>query len=842
MKKRYTFISLFAFASVLCTAPLAKAQIHEGQAAAVTLQDAGPRYLMVRDYYRDQPAAGVAVSVGNEVRYTNKKGIVDLSSFSQAGSDTVHIRAEGFEPLALTRISMITGAELYIADIYSTVVNTTTVTVAASRFEENLAKTPNQVDVLSRRQMESMNQPTTAEVLSQSGKVFVQKSQLGGGSPVLRGFEANKILLVVDGVRMNNAIYRAGHLQNILTVDNNALQRIEVISGPGSVLYGSDAMGGVIAMYTPKPKLAAPGQGMNVSGGAFLRASSGSYSKSNEQFADNFGELSGNVNFNIGLEKFAFLTNITYSDFGNLRQGAVVNPAFPGVWDISAYVQRRNNLDEVVQNPDPALQVGSAYKQYNLMEKILYKQNDNLSHTLNFQYSTTSDVNRYDQFTQMTAGLPKYAEWYYGPAKRLFASYQLDLANGEKWYNNAKIIAAYQDIEESRHDRSRDKAQLGNRYEKVKVLSLNADFEKSLSSRSLLRYGVEAWYNDVQSSAYGRNIITGEEKPISTRYPDGGSQMASGAAYITHRYQLSPALALNTGLRYSVVSLSSKFTSESFYKYVSDYSRTNSAANGNIGLVYSPREDIKLSLLASSGFRAPALEETSKMMDLKVSGGIGVPNPEIRPEYIYNLEAGIEKTWNNVVKVGLNAYYDLFTDIIELAPGQVNGQDSIQFEGATYRVLQSQNFQNGYVAGGTAMLGINAGMAQFSSSLTYTYGRVKSDGPNAPEIPLSHVPPMYGRTGVLLQFRKLDVDIYTVYAGWKYLKDYNPDSEDNLKYATPLGTPAWMTLNTRATYSFAANYSVQAAVENIFDVRYRPFASGISAPGRQLIVTLRARF
>jgi hemoglobin/transferrin/lactoferrin receptor protein len=98
-------------------------------------------------------------------------------------------------------------------------------------------------------------QSTTADILTASGQVFVQKSQQGGGSPVIRGFEASRILILVDGVRMNSAIFRSGHLQNIITVDNMSLDRVEVNYGPSSTMYGSDALGGVINLFTKAPQL-----------------------------------------------------------------------------------------------------------------------------------------------------------------------------------------------------------------------------------------------------------------------------------------------------------------------------------------------------------------------------------------------------------------------------------------------------------------------------------------------------------------------------------------------------------------------------------------------------------
>ena len=89
-------------------------------------------------------------------------------------------------------------------------------------------------------------------MLSNSGNLFVQKSQQGGGSPAIRGFEASRVLLLVDGIRMNNLIFRAGHLQNVITVDENMLDNVGIFYGPTSTLFGSDALGGTVAMTTKK--------------------------------------------------------------------------------------------------------------------------------------------------------------------------------------------------------------------------------------------------------------------------------------------------------------------------------------------------------------------------------------------------------------------------------------------------------------------------------------------------------------------------------------------------------------------------------------------------------------
>ncbi len=129
------------------------------------------------------------------------------------------------------------------------------VVVSASKFTEKRKDLAQKVQVISKQELALMNQSSTADVLANSGNVFVQKSQLGGGSPIIRGFETNKVLLVVDGVRLNNAIYRGGHLQNVITMDNGVMDRVEVVFGPGSVVYGSDAIGGVMHFTTKNPTL-----------------------------------------------------------------------------------------------------------------------------------------------------------------------------------------------------------------------------------------------------------------------------------------------------------------------------------------------------------------------------------------------------------------------------------------------------------------------------------------------------------------------------------------------------------------------------------------------------------
>ncbi len=162
-------------------------------------------------------------------------------------------------------------AQAQLIDSTATVMDP--VVLSAWRSGEKQSRIAQQSFVMNQRDIRFVSQPTAAELLQNTGQVFIQKSQLGGGSPILRGFEANKVQLVVDGIRMNNAIYRAGHVQDVITLDQNMLSRMEVLFGPSSVMYGSDALGGVMHFYTVNPEFAASAKAFKVKAGAMTRYS-----------------------------------------------------------------------------------------------------------------------------------------------------------------------------------------------------------------------------------------------------------------------------------------------------------------------------------------------------------------------------------------------------------------------------------------------------------------------------------------------------------------------------------------------------------------------------------------
>ena len=700
------------------------------------------------------------------------------------------------------------------------------VIVYANKFAEKFKRVAQTVDVLKTKEQLTYQQ-NTADALINSGKIFVQKSQQGGGSPVIRGFEASRILMMVDGVRMNNAIYRAGHLQNIIAVDNMVLERVEVIYGPSSTLYGSDALGGVVNLYTKTPLLSDSGK-TRVSGSSTLRYSSATQ------------EQRGNIQLNIGGKKWASLSSVTYGSFGDMIQGKNRADAYPLFGKKDFMVQRSGNTDVVVANPDPEKQSPSGYQQIDVTQKFLFRASDKIQHLFNFQFSNSSDIPRYDRLTEKTAAnVPVYAEWYYGPQMRNMAAYQFSATKQAGFFQDLKVNVSYQDVAESRISRRFQNSNKDYRWERVSVFGVNFD-AKHYSNKNELHIGAESYTDFVQSTAERVNIVSGVKSRITTRYADGPTTMGSHALYAQHTYKMNEHFTINDGLRFSLVQMDARFVDTALTRFPFTRARqSNKAITGNLGIVYASSTNLRAAFVLSSGFRSPNVDDLSKVFDSR-TGMVVVPNTNLKPEYTYNAEFNINR-YGKVFNYGAAVFYTLFRNALVLDKSSFNGQDSIFYSGVKSAVYALQNKAKASLYG----ISVNASY-NFSKGtsvdgvVTYTKGTFK-DEQNG-NIPLDHVPPVYGRFSLKHVAAGWNAEFYVLFNGWKRIADYNPNGEDNQIYATPEGMPSWVTCNLRAGASINKKLSFQLLAENLADRNYRYFASGISAAGRNFSLTLRAAF
>jgi hemoglobin/transferrin/lactoferrin receptor protein len=698
------------------------------------------------------------------------------------------------------------------------------VVISASKFEMLRREVPQKIEIVNRRDVQWMNSLNSADLLANTGNILVQKSQGGGGSPIIRGFESSRVLIEVDGVRMNNAIFRAGHLQNVLRIDNSILERVEILYGPSSAMHGSDALGGVMHFMTRKPEL-----GKRFTGSAMARYSTAT------------AEKTIHADVNIGGKKIASLTSVTFSDFGDILQGSRRKEAYPTFGMRNFYVQRVDGKDSVFTNPNPDLQVGTAYRQYDLLQKVLFKPNENSTHLLNIQYSNSGNVTRYDRLTEADSkGIPKYAEWYYGPEQRLLASYKFERKADLPFMDRFTVSGAWQYAKESRHSRKLNSSKLKSQFEQVNVFSFDVDGHKKWN-RNEINYGMEAYFNDVVSTAHTTNVNTLEEAPADTRYPDGGNTMNTFAAYGQDKVTLMPEkLFLNAGMRYTYSMLKSEFASTTFYAFPFQNAQQNSGAlSWTAGLVYLPVESTKVTLMASSGFRTPNIDDMSKVFE-SVAGRLIIPNPNLKPEYTTNFELGLVQTLAGQARVEAGAYYTLINNAIVTAPDQYNGQDSVLYGGVMSRVYSSQNMRKAFIYGAyaTAAVDLWAGFS-VNGTFNYTYGRIREESGLTP---LDHIPPVFGKAALQYNKGRIQGEFSWIFNAKKDISDYLLNAEDNEIYATPDGMPAWNTLNLRMAWQATPWMNLQLACDNLLDTNYRVFASGVSAPGRNFRVTLRVQW
>ncbi|HTF04191.1 MAG TPA: TonB-dependent receptor plug domain-containing protein, partial [Bacteroidia bacterium] len=227
--------------------------------------------ITVVDNVTQQTMPGVVVYSNNPnvSAVTNGKGQIDGSVFKTA--DSIFFKYLGYELTAYSYQQV--EAMKFKVGLKENNISMGEVVISSNRWEESKIETPNRIEKINMKDAAFQNPQTTADLLGTSGYAYIQKSQLGGGSPMLRGMATNRVLLVVDGVRMNTAVFRAGNVQNVISLDANALESTEILFGPGSVMYGSDAIGGVMNFQTVQPRFSDSTNKILFSGNALMRTS-----------------------------------------------------------------------------------------------------------------------------------------------------------------------------------------------------------------------------------------------------------------------------------------------------------------------------------------------------------------------------------------------------------------------------------------------------------------------------------------------------------------------------------------------------------------------------------------
>ncbi|MCB2222468.1 MAG: TonB-dependent receptor [Bacteroidetes bacterium] len=782
--------------------------------------------ITVIDYETGRPLDLVTL-VSNSPRafaLTNPQGQADITAFK--GAEKIEFRLMGYKTITKSYSKL--KSEDFMVIMEPSMISLDQVVVSATRWSQPKRDIPAKITSITPKDFNLQNPQTAADLLGISGEVFIQKSQQGGGSPMIRGFSTNRLLYTIDGVRMNTAIFRSGNLQNVISLDPFAIENTEIYFGPGSIIYGSDAIGAVMSFQTLTPRLSITDKPL-ITGMAEVRHAT----------ANN--EITGHFNVNVGWKKWALLSSFTSYNYDDLRMGSFG----PEEYLRPFYVQRIDSMDVMVKNDDPKVQTPTGYSQMNIMQKVRFSPNEHWDFQYGFHYSTTSDYARYDRHIRLRKGLPRSAEWNYGP--QVWAMNNLSIThNGNNViYDQMTIRLAQQYFEESRIDRDFNGTMRYNRLEKVDAYSANIDFQRTINENLQLYYGLEAVLNDVTSTGTDEDITTGHVSNGPSRYPQ--STWTSYAAYFTGQYHFGKKFMLQAGARYNKFDLDADFSGNlDFYPFpFSTLSINDGALTGSLGFTYNPDETWTISLNGSTGFRSPNVDDIGKVFDSE-PGSVVVPNPDLQAEYAYNGEIDIAKVFGEVIKIDLTAFYTQLDNAMVRRDFTLNGQDSIVYDGEMSKVQAIQNAAVAHVYGIQAGIEIKlpAGLG-LSTRYNYQVGEEElDDGTTSPS---RHAAPAFGITRLSYSYHKLNMQLYGVYSAAVKYEDM-PEEEKGKDYLYAIDedgnpwSPSWYTLNFKAMVQLTDMLSLSAGLENITDQRYRPYSSGIVAPGRNFIISLRATF
>jgi hemoglobin/transferrin/lactoferrin receptor protein len=779
--------------------------------------------ITIKEQGTNKPLGLVTFSSQNPKAFaiSNSNGQLDVSTFK--GVEKIEIRMLGFQTLIKSYNELASeGYELWMEPSN---LNLDEVIVSATRWRQTSTNIPSKIISISPNEIALLNPQTAADLLSISGQVYIQKSQQGGGSPMIRGFATNRLLYTVDGVRMNTAIFRGGNIQNVINLDPFATENTEVFFGPGSVIYGSDAIGGVMSFQTITPQFSLDKNPL-ITGKAITR-----YSSANN-------EKTGHFDINVGWKKWALVTSFSSWDYDHLRQGSHGSDDYLKPY----FVQRQDDEDKVIIQDDPLLQIPSAYSQINVMQKIRFQPNDKWDFQYGLHYSETSPYGRYDRHNRVRNGTARYAEWNYGPQSWMMNNMNVTHTGNNGVYDKVTLRLAQQSFEESRIDRTLNSDNRNSAVEHVEAYSVNLDFTKSTSSKNTLFYGMEYVFNDITSTGMVTDISTGASTAGPARYPQ--STWSSAAVYINDEYSMSDQVTLQAGIRYNQFKLDAEFDNTFFPFPFSTANINKGAVTGSLGAVYRPSDTWVISTNFGTAFRSPNVDDVGKVFDSE-PGAVTVPNPNLKAENAYSLDLGFAKVFGEAVKLDITGYYTILNNAMVRRNFRLNGQDSIMYDGA---LSQVQAIQNAAVAN---VYGIQAGLEiklpagfSFSSDLNTQRGEEELDDETTSAS--RHAAPLFGVSRLSYKTSNLNLQFYVAYQGERKFEDlaveeqgkdeiYAKDTNGN-NYA-----PSWYTLNIKAMYELTEKFTISTGLENITDQRYRPFSSGISAPGRNFILSLAVK-
>jgi outer membrane receptor protein involved in Fe transport len=636
-----------------------------------------------------------------------------------------------------------------------------------------------------------------ADLLRDLPGVHVQQTSAGQGAVVLRGLIGNQVLLLVNGVPLNNGTYRDGPGQYLATIDPESIERIEVIRGPASVLYGSDAQGGVVNVLTKSHSFL---------GSRSVRFS-GKASTANSGYRGRISAGYEGSRLRLGLG-------------GSL-----------------------GTADDLRAGGDVGLQDPTGFDVAGLDGEVVYRPGDKHRAEAALQHFEMGDVPRYDRYVTFRAPEPgKDYEHKFDPQTRQLGYARYVYAPGNGGLTRLEATASFA-VQKER--RSRIKLVDGEPASDQTLWKDNV-FTPGLSLSGLssmtighlpieLIWGGDYYRDRMDTEGYVVDRVTGDSTELvretetgsipSGRFPDGATAERAGL-FLSAETWATRWLRLSLGARWSHFANRAEVGLE----LGGSVENLSSDLSGQLGVVVAPTEEWRFAFRLAEGFRAPNLYDLTNVGP--VPAGIVLPNPDVGPETSLSTELSTRYVGQDGA-LDLTAYYTTIDGFIDRLPGTFNG-DTL-FDGE--RIYQGTN------VGTARMYGFEAEgvmrLSEFEARATALYTHGQQEDASGVEEPMAKIPPLQGTAGLRWTSKSSRFWVGYVFR-WATLQDRLAARDLDDPRIPAGGTPGFAVHGLGAGAVIAPRVNVTFGFENFTDELYRNHASGVDNAGRHVWVGLSA--
>jgi outer membrane receptor protein involved in Fe transport len=544
------------------------------------------------------------------------------------------------------------------------------VVITALRSESEIISIPSTISVVNSDYINARLARSTPEILRGTAGVFVQKTNHGGGSPFVRGLTGNQILLLVDGIRLNNSTYRYGPNQYLNTIDPFSISRIEVLKSEGAVAYGSDALGGTIQVFTQNPVF-----------------DSGFHGNFTGRIGTQNIEQTGRAELSYGAKNMAIMADFTKRDFGDLPGGENT-----GIQKNSGYGEQMGNFKSVFKLKNAEL-------------------------TFAHQYFEANDVPVYHKILLEDFRINQFA---IQQRNLSYAKYSIKTQN--PFFDQINSTVSWQKSKEKRESQKNTSEILTEEIDQIDTKGLNINIKSTFSNHWNASSGVEIYHDLVQSD----KIIRSSDPPVERRglYPDGSSA-TSYAMYSLHTYLINK-WRFTAGYRFNIIDLNVKDETLGISKL-----RFNSAVP-SLAISYFPNTNFQLYSRYTRGFRAPNIDDmgTLGIVDFRYE----IPAYNLKPEHADNFELGYKYQLDHIAftsSIFYNKLSNLITRV-EVENQQIDGYpvyvkenvESASIKGFEFEVEGDINYSLKYFANLAYTYGQNHSKNEPLRRTPPTFGRI----------------------------------------------------------------------------------------------------------------------